>query len=46
MGFRGFFNLVFLRWEFLGVFVPSLTAQVGYWAMLALNIPDFPGGLR
>jgi NCS1 family nucleobase:cation symporter-1 len=27
--------------EFLGVFVPSLTAMVGYWATLALNIPDF-----
>jgi len=27
--------------EFLVVFVPSLTAMVGYWATLALNIPDF-----
>jgi NCS1 family nucleobase:cation symporter-1 len=27
--------------EFLPVFVPSLTAMVGYWATLALNIPDF-----
>ncbi len=27
--------------EFLGVFFPSLTAMVGYWATLALNIPDF-----
>ncbi len=27
--------------EFLEVFFPSLTAMVGYWATLALNIPDF-----
>jgi nucleobase:cation symporter-1, NCS1 family len=27
--------------EFLSVFIPSLTAMVGYWATLALNIPDF-----
>ena len=27
--------------EFLDVFFPSLTAMVGYWATLALNIPDF-----
>src|SRR5580700_3303405 len=27
--------------EFLSVFFPSLTAMVGYWATLALNIPDF-----
>lgn len=27
--------------EFLDVFIPSLTAMVGYWATLALNIPDF-----
>ncbi len=27
--------------EFLAVFIPSLTAMVGYWATLALNIPDF-----
>ncbi len=27
--------------EFLGAFFPSLTAMVGYWATLALNIPDF-----
>ncbi len=27
--------------EFLAFFVPSLTAMVGYWATLALNIPDF-----
>ncbi len=26
---------------FLEVFFPSLTAMVGYWATLALNIPDF-----
>ena len=26
---------------FLQVFFPSLTAMVGYWATLALNIPDF-----
>lgn len=27
--------------EFLAFFVPSLTGMVGYWATLALNIPDF-----
>lgn len=27
--------------EFASVFFPSLTAMVGYWATLALNIPDF-----
>lgn len=27
--------------EFWGFFWPSLTAMVGYWATLALNIPDF-----
>jgi nucleobase:cation symporter-1, NCS1 family len=27
--------------QFLDVFFPSLTAMVGYWATLALNIPDF-----
>ncbi len=27
--------------EFLALFFPSLTAMVGYWATLALNIPDF-----
>jgi NCS1 family nucleobase:cation symporter-1 len=27
--------------QFLRFFVPSLTAMVGYWATLALNIPDF-----
>jgi NCS1 family nucleobase:cation symporter-1 len=27
--------------QFWGVFWPSLTAMVGYWATLALNIPDF-----
>ena len=28
------------RGEFLAFFVPSLTAMVGFWATLALNIPD------
>ena len=27
--------------SFLHFFFPSLTAMVGYWATLALNIPDF-----
>jgi NCS1 family nucleobase:cation symporter-1 len=27
--------------EFLIVFLPALTAMVGYWATLSLNIPDF-----
>jgi NCS1 family nucleobase:cation symporter-1 len=27
--------------EFLKFFIPSLTAMVGFWATLALNIPDF-----
>jgi nucleobase:cation symporter-1, NCS1 family len=27
--------------SFLAAFFPSLTAMVGYWATLALNIPDF-----
>jgi nucleobase:cation symporter-1, NCS1 family len=27
--------------EFLPVFAPSLTAMVGYWATLSINIPDF-----
>jgi NCS1 family nucleobase:cation symporter-1 len=27
--------------EFLPVFIPSLTAMVGYWATLSLNMPDF-----
>lgn len=27
--------------QFLSVFWPSLTAMVGFWATLALNIPDF-----
>ncbi len=27
--------------EFLPVFFPSLTAMVGYWATLSLNMPDF-----
>ena len=32
---------VSLDGAFLAVFFPSLTAMVGYWATLALNIPDF-----
>jgi NCS1 family nucleobase:cation symporter-1 len=36
---------------FWAVFLPSLTAQVGYWGTLALNVSDFSrwawrGGLR
>ena len=27
--------------EFMPVFVPGLTAMVGYWATLSLNMPDF-----
>jgi NCS1 family nucleobase:cation symporter-1 len=27
--------------EFFNVFFPNLTAQVGFWATLSLNIPDF-----
>src|ERR1051325_7793733 len=27
--------------EFMSFFVPSLTAMVGFWATVALNIPDF-----
>jgi NCS1 family nucleobase:cation symporter-1 len=27
--------------EFLHVFIPSLTGMVGFWATVALNIPDF-----
>ena len=27
--------------EFFPVFIPSLTAMVGYWATLSLNMPDF-----
>ena len=27
--------------EFLPVFAPSLTAMIGYWATLSLNMPDF-----
>jgi NCS1 family nucleobase:cation symporter-1 len=27
--------------EFFPVFVPSLTAMIGYWATLSLNMPDF-----
>jgi len=29
------------RPEFLKVFFPALTAMIGYWATLSLNIPDF-----
>ncbi|MEQ8821695.1 MAG: NCS1 family nucleobase:cation symporter-1 [Sumerlaeia bacterium] len=28
-------------WQFWKVFIPNLTAVVGYWATLSLNIPDF-----
>ena len=27
--------------DFMAVFIPSLTAMVGFWATLSLNIPDF-----
>ena len=27
--------------EFVRFFIPSLTAMVGFWATVALNIPDF-----
>jgi nucleobase:cation symporter-1, NCS1 family len=27
--------------DFLPVFIPSLTAMIGYWATLSLNMPDF-----
>ena len=27
--------------EFLRFFIPSLTGMVGFWATVALNIPDF-----
>ena len=27
--------------QFMSVFVPSLTAMIGYWATLSLNMPDF-----
>ena len=29
------------RGEFFRVFVPSLTAMIGYWATLSISIPDF-----
>jgi NCS1 family nucleobase:cation symporter-1 len=32
--------------EFLAFFVPSLTAMVGFWATLALNIPDLSRYVR
>src|SRR6266404_3733823 len=35
---RGKFSTVS---EFLPVFIPSLTAMIGYWATLSLNMPDF-----
>lgn len=28
-------------WEFWKVFVPSLSAMIGFWATLSLNMPDF-----
>lgn len=32
----------FASWkEFVPVFIPSLTAMIGYWATLSLNMPDF-----
>jgi len=32
----------FATWkEFMPVFAPSLTAMIGYWATLSLNMPDF-----
>jgi NCS1 family nucleobase:cation symporter-1 len=27
--------------EFMPVFIPSLTAMIGFWATLSLNVPDF-----
>jgi len=27
--------------EFMRFFIPSLTGMVGFWATVALNIPDF-----
>ena len=27
--------------EFWGIFIPSLTAMIGFWATLSLNMPDF-----
>lgn len=27
--------------EFIAVFIPSLTAMIGFWATLSLNMPDF-----
>jgi NCS1 family nucleobase:cation symporter-1 len=27
--------------EFMPIFIPSLTAMIGYWATLSLNMPDF-----
>lgn len=28
-------------WEFLPIFIPSLTGMIGFWATLSLNMPDF-----
>ena len=28
-------------WEFWPIFIPSLTAMIGFWATLSLNMPDF-----
>ena len=28
-------------WDFLPIFVPSLTGMIGFWATLSLNMPDF-----
>lgn len=38
MNERGKFNSFS---EFFPIFVPSLTAMIGYWATLSLNMPDF-----
>ncbi|MEK6324076.1 MAG: NCS1 family nucleobase:cation symporter-1 [Acidobacteriota bacterium] len=35
---RGRFNSLA---EFMPIFIPSLTAMIGYWATLSLNMPDF-----
>jgi len=32
--------------QFLGAFLPGLTAMVGFWATLSLNIPDFTRYMR
>jgi len=28
-------------WDFLPIFIPSLTGMIGFWATLSLNMPDF-----